>query len=68
MYLLDTNQCSRAIIGDSNILHHIAEAENAQIATCVIVQGELTDMAERSQRRESNLALVRALSSRYLHL
>lgn len=68
MYLLDTNQCSRAILGDSNILHRIAEAENSLIATCVIVQGELTDMAERSQRRESNLALVRALSSRYLHL
>jgi tRNA(fMet)-specific endonuclease VapC len=58
MYLLDTNHCSGAIIGNSNILSHIAEVENTLIATCVIVQGELIDMAERSQRRESNLTLV----------
>ncbi len=59
MYLLDTNHCSSAILGNSNILRRIAELENTQMATCVIVQGELTDMAERSQRKESNFALIR---------
>ena len=58
MYLLDTNHCSRAILGDSNVLNRLAEAENTSISTCVIVQGELIDMAERSQRKESNLALI----------
>lgn len=59
MYLLDTNHCSRAILGDSKVLNRIAEAENTLISTCVIVQGELIDMAERSGRRESNLALIK---------
>lgn len=59
MYLLDTNHCSGAILANSNILRRIAEVENTLIATCVIVQGELIDMAERSQRQETNLALVK---------
>ncbi|MBW4595407.1 MAG: type II toxin-antitoxin system VapC family toxin [Brasilonema angustatum HA4187-MV1] len=59
MYLLDTNHCSRAIQTDENILRRLAEAENALVTTCVVVQGELIDMAERSQRSSSNLALVR---------
>lgn len=59
MYLLDTNHSSGAILANSNILRRIAEVENTLIATCVIVQGELIDMAERSQRQETNLALVK---------
>ncbi|MBW4446341.1 MAG: type II toxin-antitoxin system VapC family toxin [Spirirestis rafaelensis WJT71-NPBG6] len=59
MYLLDTNHCSGAILAKSNILRRIAEVENTLIATCVIVKGELIDMAERSQRQESNLVLVK---------
>ncbi|MCM0594244.1 MAG: PIN domain-containing protein [Gloeotrichia echinulata IR180] len=58
MYLLDTNHCSAAILGDENLLRRIAEVENSLITTCVIVQGELVDMAERSQRKEENLALI----------
>ena len=68
MYLLDTNHCSRAILGDPNILSHLAAVDNTLVTTCVIVQGELIDMAERSQRRENNVALVQRGSSRYLHL
>ena len=68
MYLLDTNHCSSAILGNSNILRRIAELENTQMATCVIVQGELTDMAERSQRKESNFALIlRFVQGIYIH-
>ncbi|MEC4818888.1 MAG: type II toxin-antitoxin system VapC family toxin [Scytonema sp. PMC 1069.18] len=58
MYLLDTNHCSQAILGNANVLHRLAEVENTVITTCAIVQGELIDMAERSQRKESNLALI----------
>ncbi|MEA5554047.1 type II toxin-antitoxin system VapC family toxin [Anabaena cylindrica UHCC 0172] len=68
MYLLDTNHCSLAILGDANVLRHLAEMENSLITTCVIVQGELIDMAERSQRRESNLALIhRFLQGIYIY-
>lgn len=58
MYLLDTNHCSAAILGNTNVLSRIAQLESSLITTCVIVQGELVDMAERSQRKESNLAFV----------
>ncbi|MBH8562599.1 type II toxin-antitoxin system VapC family toxin [Nostoc sp. CENA67] len=68
MYLLDTNHCSLAILGNANVLRHFAEVENSLITTCVIVQGELIDMAERSQRRENNLALIhRFLTGIYIH-
>ncbi len=68
MYLLDTNHCSLAILGDINLLHRLAEVENSVILTCVIVQGELIDMAERSQRTEDNLALIhRFLTGIYIH-
>lgn len=59
MYLLDTNHCSLAILGNTNVLNSLARIESSSVSTCVIVQGELVDMAERSQRRETNLALVR---------
>ncbi|MBC6432800.1 type II toxin-antitoxin system VapC family toxin [Nostoc sp. HG1] len=58
MYLLDTNHCSLAILGNINILNRLLEVENSLISTCVIVQGELIDMAVRSQRQQSNLALI----------
>ncbi|TAE58038.1 MAG: type II toxin-antitoxin system VapC family toxin [Nostocales cyanobacterium] len=58
MYLLDTNHCSQAILGNVNLLRHLTEIENSLVTTCVIVQGELINMAERSQRYEANLALV----------
>ncbi len=68
MYLLDTNHCSAAILGDENLLNHIAELENSLITTCVIVQGELEDMAERSQHKESNLNLIhRFLTGIYIY-
>lgn len=68
MYLLDTNHCSQAILGNANVLHRLAEVENSVITTCAIVKGELIDMAERSQRKESNLALIhRFLTGIYIH-
>ncbi len=68
MYLLDTNHCSRAILGDSNILSRLASVDNTLVTTCVIVQGELIDMAERSRVRENNVALVqRFLQGIYIY-
>ena len=37
----------------------MAAVERSQVSTCVIVQAELIYMAENSQKRESNLNLVR---------
>ncbi|WP_315784037.1 type II toxin-antitoxin system VapC family toxin [Fischerella sp. JS2] len=68
MYLLDTNHCSLTILSDVNLLRRLAEVENSVVTTCVIVQGELIDMAERSQRREDNLALIHLfLTGIYIH-
>ena len=68
MYLLDTNHCSNIILGNTFILNYLADIDNALIATCVVVQGELVDMAERSQRKENNLVLVeRFLKGLYIY-
>lgn len=68
MYLLDTNHCSQAILGNTNVLLRLEYIENSVITTCAIVQGELIDMAERSQRKESNLVLInRFLTGIYIH-
>ena len=58
MYLLDTNHCSGAILRNPTILNHLKSIEQEVVGTCVIVQGELIDMAERSQRSQNNLELV----------
>ena len=56
MYLLDTNHCSAIILGQPNVIQRINEVGEDNIFTCVIVQGELTFMMEKSKRRETNLA------------
>ncbi|WP_235622419.1 type II toxin-antitoxin system VapC family toxin [Nostoc sp. PCC 7524] len=45
-------------MANPNVLSHLAAIENSLVSTCVIVQGELVDMAERSQNIENNLAII----------
>ncbi|MEA5495764.1 MAG: type II toxin-antitoxin system VapC family toxin [Limnoraphis robusta] len=68
MFLLDTNHCSYAILGNTQVLEYLASLGDQPIATCTIVKGELIDMAARSQQREANLALIqRFLSGLYIY-
>lgn len=55
MYLLDTNHCSAIMLGDENAINRVIEIGEDNICSCVIVQGELTFMMEKSQRKEANL-------------
>ena len=68
IYLLDTNHCSYAILGNAQILNRLAHLTDTFISTCAIVKGELIDMAARSQQRQSNLALIqRFLTGIYIY-
>lgn len=58
MYLLDTNHCSNAILGNKTILKRLELIEDTSIYTCVVVAGELVDMAKRSQQSKANSNLV----------
>ena len=58
MYLLDTNHCSLAIIGNPNIFTRLSESSDIPIATTAIVRGELINMAAQSQQKQNNLTLI----------
>jgi tRNA(fMet)-specific endonuclease VapC len=58
MYLLDTNHCSYLIRKEAPVYQRAIAIGTENLATCVIVQGELIFMAENSERKQQNLANV----------
>jgi tRNA(fMet)-specific endonuclease VapC len=58
MYLLDTNHCSRLIEGHPEIIKRLTSLNDAPVATCAIVRGELMFMAYKSERKTENLDQV----------
>jgi tRNA(fMet)-specific endonuclease VapC len=58
MYLLDTNHCSSLMDGVPSVVQRLREVDETNVATCVIVCGELTDMAYRSERVQGNVTKV----------
>ena len=55
MYLLDTTHCIKSMIGDYEIDHKLSNMPNVQIATCLIVRGELMFGAYKSDQFSENL-------------
>lgn len=60
MYLLDTNHCSSILAGESAVVKRVIQVGEQNIATCVIVRGELMYMAYNSGRVTENLNQVQA--------
>ncbi len=60
MYLLDTNHCSRIIFGDPTLIQQLQLHSEADVATSVIVLGELFYMVAKSERTAANMQQVRA--------
>ncbi len=58
MYLLDTNHCGQIIKNDPVVINKVSEVGELNVATCVIVQGELIYMAENSQQKQRNKIFV----------
>jgi tRNA(fMet)-specific endonuclease VapC len=58
VYLLDTNQCSRVIAGDPAILERLQIHRADLLSTCVVVQGELIYMAQRSEHLLANRSRI----------
>ena len=63
MYLLDTNHLSRLLDRDPQLTSRLATLGDVEVATCVIVRGELIFMAAKSERRTANMARVESLLS-----
>ncbi|MBD2353693.1 type II toxin-antitoxin system VapC family toxin [Tolypothrix sp. FACHB-123] len=58
MYLLDTNHCSFLMEGLPSVANHLRSLGQVQLATSVIVAGELRFMAQNSQEKAANLIKI----------
>ncbi|WP_242056427.1 MULTISPECIES: type II toxin-antitoxin system VapC family toxin [unclassified Nostoc] len=52
MYLLDTNYCSFLMEGLPSVTNHLRSLGQRQLATSIIVAGELRFMAPNSQQKQ----------------
>lgn len=59
MYLLDTNYCSRIIQGEPGRIVSLQPLAGLEVATSVVVRGELVFMAEKSEQTVQNMRRVR---------
>ena len=64
LYLLDTNHCSHILRGHTTLLQKISTIDSDDLTSCVIVQGELMFMVEKSSQKEHNRRQVRQLLER----
>ena len=65
MYLLDTNYCSKVVLGDAAAIARLRSIDADHIAVSAIIRGELVYMAEKSERRDQNLLFVHAFLQRF---
>jgi len=66
IYLLDTNHCSRIIFGDPVVIEQLRTHQTQNIATSVIVRGELYFMVQKSEHQAENLNAVNRLLERIM--
>ncbi|MHC5818013.1 MAG: type II toxin-antitoxin system VapC family toxin [Nostoc sp.] len=64
MYLLDTNHCSFLMEGVPSVANHLRSLGQVQLATSVIVAGELRFMAQNSEQKAANLIKINAFLRR----
>ncbi|MEH2363730.1 type II toxin-antitoxin system VapC family toxin [Nostoc sp.] len=64
MYLLDTNHCSFLMEGVSSVVNHLRSLGQVQLATSVIVAGELHFMAQNSHQKAANLIKINSFLKR----
>ncbi len=64
-YVLDTNIVARLLDGDEHVLSHLADVEPSDVGIPLLVLAELLFGAEKSARRESNLARAHALTETF---
>lgn len=64
MYLLDTNHCSFLMEGVPSVVNHLRSLGKVQLATSVIVAGELRFMAQNSNQKAANLIKINAFIKR----
>ncbi|HEY9798863.1 MAG TPA: type II toxin-antitoxin system VapC family toxin [Leptolyngbyaceae cyanobacterium] len=60
MYLIDTNHCSYLMEGLPSVVEHLRSLGQVQLATSVIVAGELRFMAQNSHQKAANLIKIKA--------
>jgi tRNA(fMet)-specific endonuclease VapC len=58
VYWLDTNHCSLFLAGDLRVRDRMLALDQQDVATSVVVRGELLYMAHRSDSPEDSLSVI----------